>query len=236
MFVDTCPLMPLAQADSEKRCLMNMMNQTLRKRFVNMFLTGEDGLIDEIRRVIYAMGIDLESSPFEFKKDYAELLMRLHKTIYGEKQTIKGDRAPVLIQVNELVSGVSQNPDCNTVLIKLPEQSMSLGLGKAGSRMALPFERDPESLMDSPIADEILHRKKPVASPQGKPLVTEGEPVSDANEGGKDNRGSGGDSPQVRQLGVQGNPGDGSPAKEEASSGLPVQPRPDAGHDQRGGP
>ena len=124
---EVCPVMPLAVKPEELRdrvCLVNAGTHDLRMAYINLFLRGEDGLIEEIKRgfVNYLKETELLEEAFKpgkgepamggkererllvHREKMMGMLMALHKTMYGEKKTIRHDNKPVAIKMVEIGS------------------------------------------------------------------------------------------------------------------------------------
>ena len=87
---DKCPLMPKAQNEWVRKpkgikahpCLLNTLPLDTRRRIRRLFLSGRDGLIEELKDAIYKYADLVENNPKNLPK-YGELLLKAISTIYG---------------------------------------------------------------------------------------------------------------------------------------------------------
>ncbi len=106
---DKCPLMPLAQnewvekSDGSKAhpCLLNTLPLNVQRRIRRLFLSGRDGLIEELKDVIYKYSSLVENNPKNLPK-YGELLLKAISTIYGQKIQEEGN---IEVNINIQVIG-----------------------------------------------------------------------------------------------------------------------------------
>ena len=96
---DKCPLMPMAQSQwtqtpkGEKRhpCLLSTLPLNLQRRIRRLFLGDRDGLIEELKDVLYNLSTLTDGNPKELTK-YGELILKAITTIYGQKVQEEGTR------------------------------------------------------------------------------------------------------------------------------------------------
>lgn len=165
-FADMCPVLPLSMSKEEmlpngkQPCKMKSAPQSMQRRIQNMFLNGEEGLLLEIKQSLFVVSTHLGDDNKE-RMQYADSLMRLHKSIYGEKSQLTSSPEPLEITVRQLNvrSGDAQE-------IKIGKQPHQIRQANAAAILARndppqePIDVDPESLLTSPILETIIHRKK----------------------------------------------------------------------------
>ena len=159
-FADACPVLPLAQSewtdDTKQRhpCKLKEAPPAIKRRIANMFLNGEEGLLSEIRTTLFVTSTKLEDDNKE-RMAYADRLMKLHEILYGEKGTLINSSEPVEITVRQIntPAGIGQEVKLNTTNERIVRQQDNAF--KLLSRNFPPPD-DPETLMNSPVLDEIL--------------------------------------------------------------------------------
>jgi hypothetical protein len=159
-YFDTCPLMAMSMTSEDKRCMMKVFPEKIRRRFEKVFLGGEDGLINEITTAIYSYGLEVDSAPgMRGKKEFIDMLFQLHKAKFGDKKQIVGDREPLQINIQQLNAVQTKEiPDSTVVPVvkaltakqKFQEKIM------ADCEEIINVETDPESLFNSDKLDEIV--------------------------------------------------------------------------------
>lgn len=134
-FFSVCPLKKFSAGG--KRCPAQNLDTDERMRMINLFFMGEDGLKFEVLKSIYAYAriSDFEGDPRSLLQ-YIEILMKATKTYYGNKPKQEG-KAPEMDIKIMTVGELSTSTPC----------------------LVLPGA-DPESLMDSPIIDEIMAERR----------------------------------------------------------------------------
>ena len=185
IFLD-CPMMPLAispKVRKERHCLVNLGGEALRRRYIKMFLTGEEGMIAEIKTLIYQYSVDAENMGLAEREKAVRMLMDLFKMIYGEKRVFKREAEPVIIDVTDESIPVDWKVTA----------TRDRGTGRGQYRMREQeiaavddAKPDPESLVFSDKLKEILpsHVKADaVALRMESEVLTENVP--DDNDGGR---------------------------------------------------
>jgi hypothetical protein len=165
-FADMCPVLPLSMSKEEmlpngkQPCKMKSAPQSMQRRIQNMFLNGEEGLLLEIKQSLFVVSTHLGDDNKE-RMQYADSLMKLHKSIYGEKSQLTSSPEPLEITVRQLNvrSGDAQE-------IKIGKKPQEIRQANAAAILSRndppqePIDLDPESLLTSPILETIIHRKK----------------------------------------------------------------------------
>ena len=159
-FADACPVLPLAQSewtDETKKhhpCKLRDAPPAIKRRIANMFLNGEDGLLAEIKSTLFITSTKLADDNKE-RMAFSDRLMRLHELLYGEKGTMINSSEPVEITVRQIntVDGQGQEVKlAKNVERKIRQQDNAFRLL---SRKTPPPD-DPESLINSPVLEDIL--------------------------------------------------------------------------------
>lgn len=165
-YFDTCPLMSMSMSSPDKKCMMKQFPERIRSRFKKVFLEGEEGMLNEIKTAIYNYGLSADALPgLREKKEYIDLLLRLHKATYGDKSQIVSDREPLTINIQQLQQnkGITEIPD-GTIkpVIQAVESKRSIEYKEAIMKECEPIakiECDPESLFLSEKLDKIIGGK-----------------------------------------------------------------------------
>ena len=113
---DKCPLMPLAQQEwirtpkGEKRhpCLLNTLPTDIQRRIRRLFLSGRDGLIEELEDVLYNLSSLAEKQPDKNLTKYGDLILKAIATIYGQKIQEEG-KVDVNINIRVVGDEEAQN-------------------------------------------------------------------------------------------------------------------------------
>lgn len=85
-FFTTCPAQPLSYLDDDRKCVMKMLGEPMRRTYLNLMLRGEEGVLDEMRRVLFTFARKVNiSDKTKDVKEYFELLAKFHKSVYGDK-------------------------------------------------------------------------------------------------------------------------------------------------------
>ena len=156
--------MSMAMSDPDKKCLMKAFPESTRRRFQEVFLSGEDGMILDLKKAIYQYG--LTQTDARGKKEYIELMLKLHKAVYGDKSQIISDKEPLQININQLqttqeLPKVIPDGSIPQVVEKL-ESKRSIAYKEAimeECKEVAAVETDPETLFTSPKLDAILRGK-----------------------------------------------------------------------------
>lgn len=167
-YFENCPLMSMSMASTDKKCMMKAFPERIRTRFTKVFLEGEEGMLNEIKGAIYQYGLQADASTsLKDKKEYIELMLKLHKAIYGDKTQVVSDKEPLQINIQQLSGVLPQNVEPK--VIEAVESKRSVALKEAimkDCEEEIKVETDPESLFGSPKlegfvrASELLKEKK----------------------------------------------------------------------------
>jgi hypothetical protein len=165
-FADSCPMLPLSMSTEfevdvngvkKHPCKLKDAPPGVQRRIQNMFLNGEEGLLTEIKGAIFVAGTNLGSDVKE-RLMYADALGRLHKTIYGEKSTLRQPE-PLEITVRQL--NIRQEGPYSAQEVKIIQQDRAQAIldKRCIPPEDVPEISDPESLFTSPVLDAILAPK-----------------------------------------------------------------------------
>jgi hypothetical protein len=166
-YFDTCPLMSMSMSSVDHKCMMKQFPERIRSRFKKVFLEGEEGMLNEIKTAIYNYGLSADALPgLREKKEYIDLLLRLHKATYGDKSQIVSDREPLTINIQQLqqTKGITEIPD-GTIrpVIQAVESKRSIEYKEKimeECKEIADVEEDPESLFKSENLDSIIRNEK----------------------------------------------------------------------------
>jgi hypothetical protein len=156
---EVCPMMPLSvsRANPESRCLLNLGGNVLIRRFMNLIVKGEDGLINEINNVLYSYAQDIEVASPAVKKDYAMMCMQLHRQLYGDPRRAQMEAKPQLTVVINEMDGEGRIREVEVVPVVEAGGINNAKLDIEAAKMIMAAkEDDPESLVNSPIFDKLF--------------------------------------------------------------------------------
>ena len=158
-YFESCPLMSMSISSPDKKCMMKAFPERIRSRFTKVFLEGEDGMLAEIKGAIYQFGLQADTMGFKEKRDYIELMLKLHKAIYGDKTQVISDKEPLQINIQQLQQ--SEYPQLSSVAVGVLESKRSIALKEKIMSECLDVadvETDPESLFNSEKLNNIICR------------------------------------------------------------------------------
>ena len=157
-YFESCPLMSMSMSSPDKKCMMKAFPERIRTRFTKVFLEGEDGLLSEIKGAIYQFGLQADTMSLKEKRDYIELMLKLHKAIYGDKTQVISDKEPLQINIQQLQQGYES---LSHVAVGVLESKRSIQLKEAiqaECKEIVDVETDPESLFSSPRLIDIVRK------------------------------------------------------------------------------
>jgi hypothetical protein len=161
-FFEMCPAnaMSLGYRDKNKpeedqKCLMKEFPITVRQQFINLFLTGEEGVIHAIKTALHNYMVDVDAyGNLRDKKDMVQLMLQFYKEVYNSPRKAGVKKEPLTITIRR----VGMAPE--TILVnphgQLPEGITSQDL--LAVQNGDITEGDPESLINSPVIDRIMSR------------------------------------------------------------------------------
>lgn len=157
MLFDRCPLMPLSisAANKGRTCLLNVGGAVMIRRYLNLIAKGEDGIINEINNTLYLYAQDIETASPKVKKEYALMCMQLHKQLYVDRPAGKLEERPQLtVVINELGRKEAIVPIVDVTPLNQASQRETNKL--AYRIVKAEKEEDPESLINSPVVDQVM--------------------------------------------------------------------------------
>jgi hypothetical protein len=160
-YFEECPLMSMSMSSEGHKCHMKLFPESVRKRFQDVFLSGEEGMILDLKKAIYQYG--LTQTDARGRKEYIEMMLKLHKAVYGDKSQIISDKEPLQINISQLQTAAPLEkviPD-GTIkpIVEKIESKRSIEYKEKimeECREVADVECDPETLYDSPILDKII--------------------------------------------------------------------------------
>jgi hypothetical protein len=165
-FFESCPTAAMSMdykdpKDPSKNgaCLMKEFPLTVRQQFVNMFLSGEEGVIRAIKDAFHLYMMEVTNrGTLRDQRDMIALLIQFYEKCYVEPSKKNGLAGREPLQINIVrVSGARE-----TITIQpkepLPEGTTMKDL--LHPRNGDETEGDPESLINSPIIDRIVDPRR----------------------------------------------------------------------------
>ena len=171
-----CPMMPVAMSakPKEKACLINgyydpqkklfvKTGDKLRRRFINMFMTGEDGIIDEMKRVLFDYSIESGSATIQDRKDYIDMLLKLYRSLYGDRKAARVVE-PITITLREIgfdgeLIGEGETIHKSKHMNNVVNNHKVAQKMKENFAIRLAAAEDKESLATSPMLEGILNHE-----------------------------------------------------------------------------
>lgn len=157
-FFETCPVnaMSLGYVDPKTgvkgQCLMKDFPLTVRQQFLNLFLTGEEGIIKAIKDALhmYMMEVDTRGT-LRDKRDMIDLMLRFYKEVYNAPRSNRAQaKEPLTITIRRV--GVEPRTISVTGDTPLPMPLKEMVHPRNGDIT----EGDPESLLLSPNLGRII--------------------------------------------------------------------------------
>lgn len=166
-FFEQCPVNALSYGykskehpEQNQKCLMKEFPHTVRQQFINLFLTGEEGIIHGIKTALHNYMVDVEAyGNLHDKRDMVRLMLDFYEKIYN-KRSIGVKKEPLTITIRR-VGMAPETMEFN------PRGELPEGVSIRdvfADQNADVTEGDPESLMLSPIMDNFI-RGKPMPRP-----------------------------------------------------------------------
>jgi hypothetical protein len=167
VFFSTCPVSAMSYGykdeknpANDRKCLMKDFPHTVRQQFIDLFLTGEEGIIKSIKTALHNYMNDVEAyGRLQDKRDMIQLMLQFYDKVYNNQKKGAVKKEPLTITIRRV--GVA--PETISVM---PHEA--LPPGKINVRdLNNPAndditEDDPESLIHSPMVTELL---RPVSRP-----------------------------------------------------------------------
>lgn len=167
-FFEKCPVNALSigfhdanHPEKDQQCMMKEFPATVRQQFIDMFLTGEEGMIQAIKRAMHNYMNDVDAyGTLRDKRDMIQLLLVFYDKVYNNTKRSAVKKEPLTITLRR----VGIEPQTITVR---PHVALPDGVRPKAEDLTSPAngditEDDPESLVHSPILERVL---RPVNRP-----------------------------------------------------------------------
>jgi len=168
-FFEHCPVnaMSIGYQDKtnpaeDRKCLMKEFPHTVRTQFINLFLTGEEGIIQAIKTALHNYMVDVEAyGNLHDKRDMVQTMLQFYKEVYAPRREKGLKKEPLTITIRRVgmapetleINPRGQIPEGVTVKELFAPQNNDI------------TEGDPESLIGSPMVAELLrpvNRTRPI--------------------------------------------------------------------------
>lgn len=167
-FFEQCPVNALSYGykskdhpEQNQKCLMKEFPHTVRQQFINLFLTGEEGVIHGIKTALHNYMVDVEAyGNLHDKRDMVQLMLQFYKEVYNTQRQKGLKKEPLTITIRRV--GMAPETMEFNPRSALPEGVTAKEIMFDGNEDIT--EGDPESLMLSPIMDNFI-RGKPIPRP-----------------------------------------------------------------------
>lgn len=173
MFFEQCPANAMSlgyrnpnKPEEDQKCMMKEFPPTVRQQFINMFLTGEEGIIHQIKILMHNYLNDVEAyGTLHDKRDSLQLMIVLYDKLYNHQRKGIGRKEPLTITIRR----VGMEPEVMEIKPRgmLPEGIKTKDIVNPLNQDIT--EGDPESLINSPLMDTLIRVEKP----QSRPLFME---------------------------------------------------------------
>jgi len=100
----SCPVVLVCSfAGKYPECFYRKFPKKVQDRFANLWLNGKEGMITELINALVAIGVDTDTEgKLADRRAYADLLMRVMKTVYGETPQSSQSQQQTVIDVKIL--------------------------------------------------------------------------------------------------------------------------------------
>jgi hypothetical protein len=136
-----------------QKCLMKEFPHTVRQQFIDLFLTGEEGMITAIKKAMHNYMVDVDAyGTLKDKRDMVQLLIQLYDKIYCNTRKGASVKEPLTITIRRM----GQEPQ--TIDVK-PHDALPPGVSVkdlVNPANADITEDDPESLINSPVLERLI--------------------------------------------------------------------------------
>ena len=144
-----CPVCDRSDTNAAP-CVLLMLEESQRRRFVNLYLRGRDGLKAEATELLFnlARKLDLKQNPGDMIT-YIDTILKIDRsfkvdtTKVKETPKIEQEEAPARVEVTVTKKAKSKDPD-EKIVRKLERE----------------LDDNPESLFNSPVVDETKAKLK----------------------------------------------------------------------------
>lgn len=186
MFFEQCPANAMSlgyrnpnNPEEDKKCMMKEFPHTVRQQFVNMFLTGEEGIVKQIKTLMHNYLNDVEAyGTLHDKRDSLQLMITMYDKIYNNTRKAGIKKEPLTITIRR----VGMEPQVMEIKPRgmLPEGIRTTDVINASNGDIT--EGDPESLMNSPMLDTITRLEKPIKYMEEIKITTNIEHILEEND------------------------------------------------------
>lgn len=143
-----CPVCDRSDTNAAP-CVLLMLEESQRRRFVNLYLRGRDGLKAEATELLFnlARKLDLKQNPGDMIT-YIDTILKIDRSFKVEAKKTKEpeteqEEAPARVEVTVTKKAKSKDPD-EKIVRKLERE----------------LDNNPESLFNSPVVDETKAKLK----------------------------------------------------------------------------
>ena len=143
-----CPVCDRSDTNAAP-CVLLMLEESQRRRFVNLYLRGRDGLKAEATELLFnlARKLDLKQNPGDMIT-YIDTILKIDRSFKVEAKKTKEpetetEEAPARVEVTVTKKAKSKDPD-EKIVRKLEKE----------------LDDNPESLFNSPVVDETKAKLK----------------------------------------------------------------------------
>jgi len=143
-----CPVCDRSDTNAAP-CVLLMLEESQRRRFVNLYLRGRDGLKAEATELLFnlARKLDLKQNPGDMIT-YIDTILKIDRSFKVEAKKTKEpetetEEAPARVEVTVTKKAKSKDPD-EKIVRKLEKE----------------LDNNPESLFNSPVVDETKAKLK----------------------------------------------------------------------------
>lgn len=167
-FFEQCPVNALSYGykskdhpEQNQKCLMKEFPHTVRQQFINLFLTGEEGIIHGIKTALHNYMVDVEAyGNLHDKRDMVRLMLDFYKEVYNAQRHKGVAKEPLTITIRR----VGMAPETMEFNPRAPLPAGVAIRDVFADQNQDITEGDPESLMLSLIMDNFI-RGKPIPRP-----------------------------------------------------------------------
>ena len=108
---EKCPFKAIAFQDPDKICALKKLPDRVRRRFQRLFIDGEEGLIDEIKELLYEFSLEIDNEEDKkIKLAYLDRLLKFYQIVYGAKMKLLPDsEVKVKVKIEKISPEVSMN-------------------------------------------------------------------------------------------------------------------------------
>ena len=162
VFFHTCPVSAISMNHTDPKtgvvhpCLMKAFPPTVKQQFIDLFLTGEEGIIASIKKALHNYMNDVDAyGRLSDKRDMVRLMLDFYKEVYNSPRKGAVVKEPLTITIRRV--GIPTE----TINV-MPHEVLPPGKFSIED-MVNPAnddetEDDPESMLNSPVMERIVNR------------------------------------------------------------------------------